>query len=98
MGSMHFSVSPSDPQADERMPLLKGRAITAFRARAQLTTEALGGSDTGIVNAQPWGSGGATSAVMRSMADEEHGWPWQLPETRPAIARSALCRRHHPKC
>ena len=65
MGSMHFSVSDAIRKQNEDA-LLKD-AITAFRARAQLTTEALGGSDYRIVNLN-LGSGGGYQPVMRSMA------------------------------
>lgn|SRR5690606_10657698 len=64
MGGMHFSVS--DPIRKQNEDTLLKDAITAFRARAQLATEALGGSDYRIVNLN-LGSGGY-QPVMRSMA------------------------------
>ncbi|WP_313024633.1 SIMPL domain-containing protein [Pseudomonas lopnurensis] len=48
MGSMHFSVSDSIRKQNEDA-LLKD-AVTAFRARAQLATEALGGSGYKLVS------------------------------------------------
>ncbi|MCQ4319830.1 SIMPL domain-containing protein [Stutzerimonas stutzeri] len=65
MGGMYFSVSDSIRQQNEDA-LLKD-AVTAFRARAQLATEALGGSDYRIVNLN-LGSGGGYQPVMRNFA------------------------------
>jgi predicted secreted protein len=48
MGGMDFSIAPSTRKTHEDA-LLK-EAVTAFRARAQLATEALGGSDYKLVN------------------------------------------------
>ena len=65
MGGMHFSVSDAIRKQNEDA-LLKD-AIAAFRARAQLATEALGGRDFRIVTLN-LGSGGGYQPVMRSMA------------------------------
>lgn len=64
MGSLHFSVSDAVRKQNEDA-LLKD-AIDAFRARAQLATEALGGRDYRIVSLN-LGSGGY-QPVMRTMA------------------------------
>lgn len=64
MGSLHFSVSDAVRKQNEDA-LIKD-AITAFRARAQLATEALGGRDYRIVSLN-LGNGGY-QPVMRSMA------------------------------
>lgn len=64
MGSMNFSVSDALRKQNEDV-LLKD-AVAAFRARAQLTTEALGGSDYRIVSLN-LGSGGY-QPVMRNLA------------------------------
>lgn len=63
MGSMHFSVSDPVRQAHEDT-LLKN-AVDAFRARAQLATEALGGADYQVVNLNLH-SAGAPPMMMRS--------------------------------
>lgn len=65
MGSMHFSVSDTIRKENEDS-LLKD-AVAAFRARAQLATEALGGSDYRIVNLN-LGSGGGYQPEMRNFA------------------------------
>ncbi len=65
MGSMQFSVSDAIRKQNEDA-LLKD-AIAAFRARAQLATEALGGSDYKIVNLN-LNSGGGYQPEMRSFA------------------------------
>lgn len=65
MGSMHFSVSDAIRKQNEDS-LLKD-AVAAFRARAQLATEALGGSDYRIVNLN-LGSGGGYQPEMRNFA------------------------------
>ncbi len=65
MGSMYFSVSDAVRKQNEDS-LLRD-AITAFRARAQLATEALGGSDYRIVNLN-LGSGGRYQPEMRNFA------------------------------
>lgn len=65
MGSMQFSVSDAIRKQNEDS-LLKD-AITAFRARAQLATEALGGSDYRIVSLN-LGSGGGYQPEMRNFA------------------------------
>ncbi len=65
MGSMHFSVSDGIRKQNEDS-LLKD-AVAAFRARAQLATEALGGSDYRIVNLN-LGSGGSYQPEMRNFA------------------------------
>ena len=65
MGGMHFSVSDAIRKQNEDA-LLKD-AIAAFRARAQLATEALGGRDFRIVTLN-LGSGGGYQPVMRAMA------------------------------
>ncbi|WP_162874306.1 SIMPL domain-containing protein, partial [Pseudomonas viridiflava] len=48
MGGMDFSISPATRKASEDT-LLKD-AVTAFKARAQLVTEALGGTGYKLVN------------------------------------------------
>jgi predicted secreted protein len=65
MGSMHFSVSDAIRKQNEDS-LLKD-AVTAFRARAQLATKALGGSDYRIVNLN-LGNGGGYQPEMRNFA------------------------------
>ncbi|MCQ2030221.1 DUF541 domain-containing protein [Stutzerimonas zhaodongensis] len=65
MGSMHFSVSDAIRKQNEDS-LLKD-AVAAFRARAQLATEALGGSDYRIVNLN-LGSGAGYQPEMRNFA------------------------------
>lgn len=65
MGSMHFSVSDAIRKQNEDA-LLKD-AVAAFRARAQLATEALGGTDYRIVNLN-LNSGGGYQPVMRNFA------------------------------
>lgn len=65
MGSMHFSVSDAIRKQNEDA-LLKD-AVAAFRARAQLATEALGGTDYRIVNLN-LNSGGGYQPVMRNLA------------------------------
>lgn len=65
MGSMHFSVSDAIRKQNEDA-LLKD-AVAAFRARAQLATEALGGTDYRIVNLN-LGSCGGYQPVMRNFA------------------------------
>jgi predicted secreted protein len=63
MGSMHFSVSDAIRKQNEDA-LLKD-AVAAFRTRAQLATEALGGTDYRIVNLN-LNSGGGYQPVMRN--------------------------------
>ena len=65
MGGMHFSVSAPIRKQNEDA-LLKD-AVAAFRARAQLATEALGGKDYKIVNLN-LNSGGGYQPAMRSAA------------------------------
>lgn len=65
MGSMQFSVSDAIRKQNEDA-LLKD-AVAAFRARAQLATEALGGADYRIVSLN-LGSGGGYQPVMRNFA------------------------------
>lgn len=66
MGSMHFSVSNSIRQENEDA-LLKD-AVAAFRARAQLATEALGGSDYKIVSLNLNSGGNFQPEMIRSVA------------------------------
>lgn len=66
MGSMYFSVSNSIRQENEDA-LLKD-AVTAFRARAQLATEALGGSDYKIVSLNLNSGGNFQPEMVRSVA------------------------------
>jgi len=66
MGSMQFSVSDAIRKQNEDA-LLKD-AVAAFRARAQLATEALGGSDYKIVNLNLNSGGGYQPEMMRSVA------------------------------
>lgn len=66
MGGMHFSVSDAIRKQNEDA-LLKD-AITAFRARAQLATEALGGSDYRIVTLNLGSGGGYQPEMMRSVS------------------------------
>lgn len=63
MGDMHFSVS--DPIRKQNEDALLKDAVAAFRARAQLATEALGGSGYRLVNLN-LGSGGGYQPEMRS--------------------------------
>ena len=65
MGSMQFSVSDAIRKQNEDA-LLKD-AVAAFRARAQLATEALGGSDYRIVSLN-LSSGGGYQPEMRNFA------------------------------
>ncbi len=65
MGSMQFSVSDGIRKQNEDA-LLKD-AITAFRARAQLATEALGGRDYKVVSLN-LDSNGYQPVMMRSVA------------------------------
>ncbi|AHL76752.1 hypothetical protein CH92_17285 [Stutzerimonas stutzeri] len=65
MGGMQFSVSDAIRKQNEDA-LLKN-AVAAFRARAQLATEALGGADYRIVSLN-LGSGGGYQPVMRNFA------------------------------
>ncbi|MCW3149799.1 SIMPL domain-containing protein [Stutzerimonas stutzeri] len=65
MGDMHFSVS--DPVRKQNEDALLKDAVTAFRARAQLATEALGGSGYRLVSLN-LNSGGGYQPVMRSAA------------------------------
>ncbi|HCJ30037.1 MAG TPA: hypothetical protein DHV63_12270 [Pseudomonas sp.] len=64
MGSMHFSVSDAIRKQNEDA-LLKD-AVAAFRARAQLATEALGGTDYRIVSLNL--NSGGYQPVMRNFA------------------------------
>jgi len=66
MGGMHFSVSDSIRQQNEDA-LLKD-AVAAFRARAQLATEALGGSDYKIVSLNLNSGGNYQPEMMRSVS------------------------------
>ncbi|MFG3454056.1 SIMPL domain-containing protein [Stutzerimonas stutzeri] len=66
MGGMHFSVSDAIRKQNEDA-LLKD-AVTAFRARAQLATEALGGSDYRIVTLNLGSGGGYQPEMMRSVS------------------------------
>jgi len=66
MGSMQFSVSDAIRKQNEDA-LLKD-AVAAFRARAQLATEALGGSDYKIVNLNLNSGSGYQPEMMRSVA------------------------------
>ncbi|AZZ46621.1 MAG: SIMPL domain-containing protein [Pseudomonadales bacterium] len=66
MGSMYFSVSDSIRQQNEDA-LLKD-AVTAFRARAQLATEALGGNDYKIVSLNLTSAGNFQPEMMRSVS------------------------------
>ncbi|WP_417791974.1 SIMPL domain-containing protein [Stutzerimonas xanthomarina] len=66
MGGMYFSVSDSIRQQNEDA-LLKD-AVTAFRARAQLATEALGGNDYKIVSLNLNSSGNFQPEMMRSVS------------------------------
>jgi predicted secreted protein len=66
MGSMHFSVSNSIRQENEDA-LLKD-AVAAFRARAQLATEALGGSDYKIVSLNLNSGSNFQPEMIRSVA------------------------------
>lgn len=66
MGGMYFSVSNSIRQENEDA-LLKD-AVAAFRARAQLTTQALGGSDYKIVSLNLNSGGNFQPEMMRSVA------------------------------
>ncbi|MGE6993124.1 SIMPL domain-containing protein [Pseudomonas sp. NPDC047961] len=66
MGSMYFSVSDSIRQQNE--DALLNDAVTAFRARAQLATEALGGSDYKIVSLNLNSSGNFQPEMMRSVS------------------------------
>ena len=66
MGGMSFSVSDSIRQQNEDA-LLKD-AVTAFRARAQLATEALGGSDYKIVSLNLNSGGNYRPEMMRSVS------------------------------
>lgn len=66
MGGMYFSVSNSIRQENEDA-LLKD-AVAAFRARAQLATEALGGSDYKIVSLNLNSGGNFQPEMMRSVA------------------------------
>jgi len=66
MGGMYFSVSDSIRQQNEDA-LLKD-AVTAFRARAQLATEALGGKDYKIVSLNLNSGGNFQPEVMRSVS------------------------------
>ena len=66
MGGMSFSVSDSIRQQNEDA-LLKD-AVTAFRARAQLATEALGGSDYKIVSLNLNSGGNFQPEMMRSVS------------------------------
>lgn len=65
MGSMQFSVSDAIRKENEDA-LLKD-AVAAFRARAQLATEALGGSDYRIVSLN-LGNGGGYQPERRNFA------------------------------
>ncbi|HCL75105.1 MAG TPA: hypothetical protein DIC26_04465, partial [Pseudomonas sp.] len=65
MSGMHFSVS--DPIRKQNEDALLKDAVAAFRARAQLATEALGGKDYKIVNLS-LSNGGGYQPVMRSAA------------------------------
>ncbi|MGA6098621.1 SIMPL domain-containing protein [Stutzerimonas marianensis] len=65
MGGMSFSVS--DPIRQQNEDALLKDAVTAFRARAQLATEALGGRDYKIVSLN-LNSGGGYQPEMRSVA------------------------------
>ncbi|MGN5595236.1 SIMPL domain-containing protein [Stutzerimonas nitrititolerans] len=65
MSGMHFSVS--DPIRKQNEDALLKDAVAAFRARAQLATEALGGKDYKIVNLN-LSNGGGYQPVMRSAA------------------------------
>ena len=66
MGGMSFSVSDSIRQQNEDA-LLKD-AVTAFRARAQLATEALGGNDYKIVSLNLNSGGNFQPEMMRSVS------------------------------
>lgn len=66
MGSMQFSVSDAIRKQNEDA-LLKD-AVAAFRARAQLATEALGGGDYKIVSLNLNSSGRYQPEMMRSVA------------------------------
>ena len=66
MGGMYFSVSDSIRQQNEDA-LLKD-AVTAFRARAQLATEALGGNDYKIVSLNLNSGGNFQPEMMRSVS------------------------------
>ncbi|MFV0456796.1 MAG: SIMPL domain-containing protein [Pseudomonas sp.] len=63
MGSMGFSIS--DPVRKQNEDALLKDAVAAFRARAQLATEALGGKDYKVVSLNLH-SGGGYQPVMRS--------------------------------
>ena len=64
MSSMHFSVS--DPIRKQNEDALLKEAVAAFQARAQLATEALGGSGYKLVSLNL--NGGGFQPVMRSSA------------------------------
>ncbi len=66
MGSLHFSVSDAIRQQNEDAMLKE--AIAAFRARAKLASEALGGSDYRVMSLNLHSSGSGFTPVMRSMA------------------------------
>ncbi|WP_407292238.1 SIMPL domain-containing protein [Stutzerimonas zhaodongensis] len=66
MGGMYFSVSDSIRQQNEDA-LLKD-AVAAFRARAQLATEALGGSDYKIVSLNLNSGGNFQPEMLRSVS------------------------------
>ncbi|MFC3607829.1 SIMPL domain-containing protein [Stutzerimonas tarimensis] len=65
MGGMHFSVSNAVRQQNEDA-MLKD-AVAAFQARAQLATEALGGTDYRLVSLN-LNSGGGFQPMLRSTA------------------------------
>lgn len=65
MGGMYFSIS--DPIRQQNEDALLKDAVTAFRARAQLAAEALGGRDYKIVSLN-LNSGGGYQPEMRSVA------------------------------
>jgi len=64
MGGMHFSVS--DPLRQQHEDALLKDAIASFQARAQLATEALGGSGYKLISLNL--NGGNFQPVMRSAA------------------------------
>lgn len=66
MAGMHFSVS--DPIRQQNEDALLKDAVAAFRARAQLATEALGGSDYRIVSLNLNSNGSYQPEMMRSVA------------------------------
>ncbi len=75
MGGMDFSIAPATRKASED-ELLK-EAVNAFKARAQLATEALGGSGYKVVNLNLNSSGyprpylRSAPMAMKAMAADE---------------------------